>query len=104
VTVAVRIRDYSQLTQALAARRRQLGLLQLELDERAGLASGYSGKLECHDRHFGKLSLPMVLAALDVDLYLAPRSAVDPVAEQRVLGPQAAGNFARVAQPPTGEY
>ena len=101
--VAVRIRDYDQLTSAIAARRRQLGLRQLELDQKAGLASGYSGKLECHDRHFGKLSLPMVQAALDVDLYLAPRSDVAPVAEQRVLGARSADSVDRVALPPTGE-
>jgi hypothetical protein len=79
MTTGIRCRDYSQLTQALAARRRQLGLRQLDADEKAGLQPGYFGKLECHDRHFGPLSLPMALAALDVDLYLAARSETAPV-------------------------
>jgi hypothetical protein len=82
MTVAIRIRDYSQLTQALAARRRQLGLRQLDLDEKAGLQSGYAGKVEAGIRKLGDLSLPMILAGLDCDLYLAPRSSTTPV-EQR---------------------
>ena len=82
MTCAIRIRDYRQLTQALAARRRMLGLRQLEADEKAGLQSGYVGKIECGDRHLGALSLPMLLAALDCDLLLAPRSAVAPVETQ----------------------
>lgn len=88
MTCAIRIRDYSQLTQALAARRRQLGLRQLDADEKAGLQSGYFGKIECHDRCLGPLSLPMALAALEVDLYLAPRSSTTPI-EAR---PGSAGN------------
>jgi hypothetical protein len=67
MTVAVRIRSYDQLTQALAARRRQLGLRQLDADEKSGLQPGYFGKIECHDRCLGPLSLPMALAALDVE-------------------------------------
>jgi transcriptional regulator with XRE-family HTH domain len=79
VTAAIRIRDYSQLTQALAARRRSLGLRQLDADEKSGLASGYVGKIECGTRKLGDLSLPMLLAAYDCDLILAPRAAVSPV-------------------------
>jgi hypothetical protein len=84
MTVAVRIRSYDQLTQALAARRRQLGLRQLDADEKSGLQPGYFGKIECHDRCLGPLSLPMALAALDVDLYLAPRSDVAPVDDRQL--------------------
>ena len=69
----LRVRDYRQLAAAIAARRRQLGLRQLQVDELAGVQSGYTGKLECGDRHFGDLSLPMLLAGLDCDLYLAAR-------------------------------
>jgi hypothetical protein len=35
--------------------------------------------LEVGVRHLGKLSLPMLLAAYDLDLYVAPRSADTPV-------------------------
>ena len=71
--VAVRIRDYDRLRAALAARRRQLGLRQLDPDEKAGLQSTYVGKLEIGTRMLGNLSLPMLLAALDADLHFAPR-------------------------------
>lgn len=73
---AIRCRTYRDLTQALAARRRQLGLTQLECDARAGLQDQYTGKLEIGTRHLGKLSLPMLCAALEVDILVAPRSAV----------------------------
>ena len=79
----LRVRDYRQLTAAIAARRRQLGLRQLQVDELAGVQSGYTGKLECGDRHFGPLSLPMLLAALNCDLYLAPRQSAPAPAERR---------------------
>jgi hypothetical protein len=103
VTVGIRIRDYSQLRASIAARRRQLGLLKLEADEKSGLQPGYFGKIECGLRKLGDLSLPMVLAALDADLYFCPRSDVDPVAEQRSLGPRAAGSFEHRALPPMNE-
>jgi hypothetical protein len=76
---AIKIRDYHQLRQAISIRRRVLGLKQLEVDERSSCQSGYQGKLEAGTRHFGPLSLPMVLAALDCDLLLAPRNPTAPV-------------------------
>jgi transcriptional regulator with XRE-family HTH domain len=84
VTVAIRIRDYQQLTQALAARRRSLGLRQLDADEKSGLQGGYVSKIECGARRLGPLSLPMLLAALDCDLLLAPRTGSEP-AEARTV-------------------
>jgi transcriptional regulator with XRE-family HTH domain len=78
VTVAIRIRDYQQLTEALAARRRFLGLRQLDADEKSGLMSRYVGKIECGTRKLGDLSLPMLLAALNCDLLLAPRTGSEP--------------------------
>jgi hypothetical protein len=79
---AIRIRDYDQLRQALAARRRALRLTQLECDARAGLQDQYTGKLEIGTRHLGALSLPMLLCALDCDLLLAPRNAVAPIEDR----------------------
>jgi hypothetical protein len=102
MAVAVRIRDYGQLRQALAARRRQLGLRQLEVDQLAGLQDQYCGKLEIGTRKLGPLSLPMLLAALDADLLLAPRSPAPPV-EERGLSADSADRFERRALPPTGE-
>ena len=83
MTVAIRCRTYEQLTSALAARRRQLGLTQLDVDARSGLQNSYTGKLEIGTRHLGKLSLPMLCAALDIDILVAPRSSVAPVDEER---------------------
>jgi hypothetical protein len=97
--VAIRIRDYSQLTGALAARRRQLGLRQLDADERSSLQNGYVGKVEAGIRHLGPLSLPMLLAAYDCDLLLVPRSSTDPV-EKRGLSCEGADRF---DHRPTGE-
>jgi transcriptional regulator with XRE-family HTH domain len=77
--IAIRCRDYDQLRGALAARRRQLGLTQLQVDQRAGLQDQYCGKLEIGTRMLGNLSLPMLCAALDVDILVAPRSSASPV-------------------------
>jgi hypothetical protein len=90
--IAIRIRSYEQLTSALAARRRQLGLRQLELDEKSGLMSGYSGKIEVGIRKLGNISLPNLLAALDCDLLLVPRREATPV-EQRGLSCDEADSF-----------
>lgn len=98
MTVAVRCRTYAQLQQALAARRRQLGLRQLELDEKSGLMSGYSGKIEVGTRKLGNISLPNLLAALDCDLLLAPRSASAPI--ERRAGSASSAEYARRALPP----
>jgi hypothetical protein len=77
--IGVRIRDYDQLVGSLAARRRSLGLRQLETDDLSGCQPGYQGKIESQTRRLGKLSLPMILAALDADLLLVPRSETAPV-------------------------
>jgi hypothetical protein len=75
VKAALRCRDYQQLVQALDGRRRQLGMTHLELDDRSSLQTGYSSKVFCGLRTLGKLSLPMMLAALDADLLVVPRTA-----------------------------
>jgi hypothetical protein len=101
MTAGLRIRDYGQLQQAIAARRRQLGLRQLEADEKSGLQLGYFGKIECGFRKLGDLSLPMILCALDADLYLVPRSETTPV-ERRGLSAESADRTEHRALPPEG--
>lgn len=66
------IQSYDQLRQAVARRRKALGLTQLDLDDLAGVQDGYTGKLECGARHFGPLSLGLILQALGVELVLQP--------------------------------
>jgi transcriptional regulator with XRE-family HTH domain len=99
VTVAIRCRTYEQLTSAFAARRRELGLRQLDADEKAGLQSSYVGKLEIGTRKLGPLSLPMLLAAYDLDILLVPRSDVAPVEHRGLSGDKAD----RFTHHPTGD-
>jgi hypothetical protein len=69
------IRTYADLRRAIAARRRELGCTQLEMDKRAGLPSGYTGKVEGRTRCFGPLSLELTLQTLKAELVLRPRAA-----------------------------
>jgi hypothetical protein len=71
VTVAIRCKDYSQLLQALNARRQALGMTMEVFDEKSGLTGGYSAKLFCGMRRFGEMSLPVVLQTLGVELMIA---------------------------------
>jgi transcriptional regulator with XRE-family HTH domain len=79
VTVAIRCRTYQQLTEAIAARRRQLGLPQRDADDLCGLQPGYLGKIEKGIRKLGNVSLPMICAGLDIDILVAPRTAIAPI-------------------------
>jgi hypothetical protein len=74
------VRSYQQLRAAVAARRKALGWSQLEVDYRSGLMDGYTGKIECGTRHFGDLSLGLVLQTLGLELIVRPR---DPEARSR---------------------
>lgn len=56
------------LRDLLIARRRELGLPQLEVYEIAGLPSGYTAKVECAIRRLGKLSIACLLGALGLEL------------------------------------
>jgi hypothetical protein len=71
--VAIRCETASQLRQVLSARRRALGLRQLELDDLAGTQSGYQGKLEKGIRGYGDMSLSCTLGALGLELYVIER-------------------------------
>ena len=66
------IRNYSALRVAFTTGRKAMGVSQLEMDELAGLQSGYTGKLECGMKHLGDLSMPKLLAALKMALLLVP--------------------------------
>jgi len=72
--------NYAGLVQAIRACRIDKGMSQLELDERAGLPSGYTAKIEISAtkpnspsaRSIGKESLPLLLGALDIELAVIP--------------------------------
>ena len=70
---AIRCRTYQELTAALAARRRQLGLRQLEVDQLAGFPDQYCGKLEIGTRGVGRMSLPTWLETLGLEIILVAR-------------------------------
>jgi hypothetical protein len=59
-----------QLRKALALRRHELGLKQLELDEMSGCQSGYTGKLEAGIKNLGPVSMPAILEALGLEMVL----------------------------------
>lgn len=75
VATAIRCETISQLRQVLTARRRALGLRQLELDDLSGTQSGYQGKLEKGIRGYGDMSLSATLGALRLELYVVERPA-----------------------------
>jgi hypothetical protein len=66
------ITDYRSLRTALAARRRELGLTQLDLDAIALLTDTHTGRLECGTKRYGDVSLAATLAALGAALVLVP--------------------------------
>jgi len=72
-TTAIKVETPSEIRDALAARRRQLGLRQLELDDMAGVQAGYSGKVEKNIRGFGDMSLSCIMGALGFELLLVER-------------------------------
>ncbi len=69
--------DYDQLRKLVAARRVELGLRQLEVDDLAGVPNGYTGKLECGMKHFGDISLGPVLGVLGIVLSASKQSETD---------------------------
>jgi hypothetical protein len=62
------IRSYAELVKAFVDRRVALNMSQAELDDRAGAADGYCGKIECFDRRLGALTLDLFLSALGLGL------------------------------------
>lgn len=65
-----RVSDYDGLVKALRARRIELGLTHLAVDEIAGLQTGYTGKIECGIKRLGVMSLTAILGALKVEMAL----------------------------------
>jgi hypothetical protein len=64
--------DYKTLMGALEARKKHLGLTNLDIDWLGNLPSGYAGKLFCGSRCLGLTSIGKVLKALDVRLVIQP--------------------------------
>lgn len=77
---AAGIQCLEELAVVMRQRRHQLGWSQLELDARSGLPDGYTAKLEAmitnptasNARGLGRLSLPLMLGALQLELVVRP--------------------------------
>ena len=90
--------NMDELTAALRSRRLALGLSQMEVDARTGLPEGYQGKLEAsltnpeakNARAIGRMSLPLVLGALGVEIVVVPKGST------KVRTPMAPADAARL--------
>lgn len=72
------LRDATSLNQALRSRRKELGLTQEELGQRAGLAAKHVSRIE-NGAHEPKVSTLFALtAALGLDLVLGEKGRVAP--------------------------
>lgn len=67
------IDSYPALVAAFVARKAQLGLTNLDVDDRGELPSGYFGKICCLKRTASIVSLEKVLDALDLALVAVPK-------------------------------
>ena len=80
---------WDALIATFRARRIEMGLSQLDVDDLAGIASGYTGKLEAsltnpaakNARSIGRESLPLMLGALSLRLSVDARPC--PASENR---------------------
>jgi transcriptional regulator with XRE-family HTH domain len=61
---------YREIVVVLISRRHALEMSQLGLDWAAGVEDGYTGKIECGDRRLGPVSLPALLGALRLEMYI----------------------------------
>jgi hypothetical protein len=77
------IGDYGDLVVGARDRADAMGMTRLEIDEQAGLQSGYSGKLLSMNpvKCFGPVSLGAMLGAIGCKLLLIE----DPVQTERIL-------------------
>ena len=69
------VRDYAELRRAIDTVRRAKGWTMMDMDAAIGLADGHSAKLICGTRHFGSLTLPLVLEGLGIEIVVRPRAA-----------------------------
>jgi predicted transcriptional regulator len=73
------VEEYSDFLRAIANRRKELGLSQLDLDYKIGWADGYTGKIESFMRNAGAMSLAAALAALGLEIAVEPIADADDI-------------------------
>lgn len=89
----MRALTFEDLARGLRARRIELGLSQIEVDEIAGLASGYTGKIEAsltrpearNARSLGRESLPLLLQALGCELAVVRSAAPEAISASEII-------------------
>jgi hypothetical protein len=82
LTDPVPVRTYEDLVRAFTARRKALGLSQRDVDAMAGVADGYTSKVEMsaggstatNARGIGRQSLPRLLSAVGLTMVLVDNS------------------------------
>jgi hypothetical protein len=74
--ILFRATSYEELMAGLIRRRKALGYTQEHVNYISGLQEGYCNKLEAHMKGLGRLSLGLLLGALEVQLIAvaAPRT------------------------------
>jgi hypothetical protein len=70
VHVIANVATYADLVCALRNRRLDLGLVQLVLDDCAGIQDGYTSKCEARLKKWGEMSLGAILGAMGCKLVL----------------------------------
>ena len=84
------VTEYAHLRQLIAERRRELGLRQLEVDDLAGVQSGYTGKIECGLRSMGDMSMGALLGALGLHLVVMRGTSTHPGEGRKTFAKSAA--------------
>lgn len=67
-----RVTTLEEMAQGIRRRRKSLGLSQSVVDHIAGMAGGHTAKIECGDKGLGKISVPLLLGALKLEIVLMP--------------------------------
>jgi len=65
-----RVTNFEDLRVLIDTHRRKIGVTLLHLDDIAGLQHGYASKLACGIKNYGQMSLPSVLGALGLELWV----------------------------------
>jgi hypothetical protein len=83
------VTSFQDLRDAFKQRAAELGMRHLDVDDAAGWAPGYFGKLQCGMKNLGETSLPRVLMALGLELVIRPAGASTSWHVENPLEPQA---------------
>ncbi|MBG0795892.1 hypothetical protein IYY11_21270 [Methylocystis sp. H62] len=76
----------SELMKLVAARRYELRIASLALDQAVGVADGYVSKLECGMKRPGEMSLPSILGALGLKLQVIADDDALPASVRALVG------------------